>query len=204
MYMSQSREALSTVPNHTVSRVALASLPPPGGGFLGSGTHLHLSVPQHLPRSHVALVYLKMLWPLASSGRAAWSTCYLLGNPSGCASGPLRVVCSSAGSLLICVMLTGTSPLAPPGGKDEDGHAPALGGTSLSIPGLRGSRRGGWWEPASFQWQSAWLHHSGIQQMTVRHPCQALGPRDRTENGTTQKSLCYWCLSLTFFLSFFF
>lgn len=140
MYMSQSREALSTVPNHTVSRVALASLPPPGGGFLGSGTHLHLSVPQHLPRSHVALVYLKMLWPLASSGRAAWSTCYLLGNPSGCASGPLRVVCSSAGSLLICVMLTGTSPLAPPGGKDEDGHAPALGGTSLSIPGLRGGK----------------------------------------------------------------
>ena len=37
------------------------------GGFLVSGTHPHLSVPQHLPCSHLVLVSLERLWPPGAS-----------------------------------------------------------------------------------------------------------------------------------------
>ena len=94
---------------HFASGVELASLMPSGGGFLASGTHPHLSAPQHLPCSHLALVSLEMLWPLGLQ----W-LCHLLGgHPRGCTVAPCKHSAPQQGAWPLCVTLAGAHPLAP-------------------------------------------------------------------------------------------
>lgn len=89
--------------------------------------------------------------------------------------GSLQVFCSSAGGSATCVTLTGSNPDPGARRQRQDGLASALSVASLSVPGLREARHGGWYEPANFRRQPAGsvpqLH--GKRQTVVLHlgPC---------------------------------
>ena len=122
---------------HFASRVELASLMPSGGGFLASGTHPHLSAPQHLPCSHLALMSLEMLWPLGLKG-----LCHLLGShPRGCTVAPCKRSAPQQGAWPLCVMLAGAHPLAPARSQGEH-SLPSAVSDSLR-PKAQEARQGG-------------------------------------------------------------
>lgn len=98
------------VPTHTLHlKVELASLMPSGVVSWPRGTHPHLSAPQHLPCSHLALMSLEMLWPLGLK-----ELCLLKGKHSRGAISLCKPPLLSAGSLALCVaMLAGAHSSGP-------------------------------------------------------------------------------------------